>query len=95
MSSVTSRPVTSRSWTNTTPGNGNRGAFEVEAESISYVLCRNQGMSPDVGDKSGRYVAGWGNTDPEAVRRSAEHVQKTVKTILGSGRWRNSEGDQP
>ncbi len=74
--------------------NGNRGAFEVEAESISYVLCRNQGMSPDVGDKSGRYVAGWGNTDPEAVRRSAEHVQKTVKTILGSGRWRNSEGDQ-
>jgi len=71
--------------------NGNRGAFEVEAESISYVLCRNQGMSADVGDKSGRYVAGWGNTDPEAVRRSAEHVQKTVKTILGSGRWRNSE----
>lgn len=71
--------------------NGNRGAMEVEAESIAYVTLRANGMSPEVGGKSSRYVAGWGGTDGEQVRKSAEHVQKTVKGLLGSGRFRNAE----
>ena len=62
---------------------GERRSMEVEADSISYVLCRSNGMTPQVGAKTGRYVAGWGGAGPEAVKASAEVVQKTVKGPAG------------
>ncbi len=69
---------------------GQRGNFEVEADSVAYVLLRTQGMSTKVGAKTGRYVAGWGGSGPEAVKASAEIVQKTVKDLLANNEWRNT-----
>jgi len=69
---------------------GQRGNFEVEADSIAYVLGRTQGFSPAIGSKTGRYVAGWGGSGPEAVKASAEIVQKTVKDLLANNEWQNS-----
>lgn len=68
-----------------------RGAKETEAESVAYVLCRANGMSPQIGDNSGDYIAGWGGTDGEQVRKSAELVQKTVKGLLAGGLFRNAD----
>ena len=65
--------------------------MEVEADSVSYVLLRANGMSPQVGAKTGRYVAGWGGSGPEAVKASAEIVQKTVKDLLATGGFRNAD----
>lgn len=70
---------------------GQRGNMEVEADSVSYVLLRANGMSPQVGAKTGRYVAGWGGSGPEAVKASAEIVQKTVKDLLATGGFRNAD----
>lgn len=70
---------------------GQRGNMEVEADSVSYVLLRANGMSPQVGAKTGRYVAGWGGSRPEAVKASAEIVQKTVKDLLATGGFRNAD----
>jgi antirestriction protein ArdC len=70
---------------------GSRGAMEVEADSVSAVLCRSQGMSTDVIRISSTYVAGWSRDNPDAVKESAQKVSTTVKAILESGTWRNSE----
>lgn len=70
--------------------NGSRGAMEIEAESVSFALCAVNGFNSS--KKASRYVAGWGNTNPERVRQAADTVAKTVKKTLGSGRWRNMEG---
>jgi antirestriction protein ArdC len=64
--------------------NGHRGAMEVEAESFAYVVCRSNGMSPAVGDSSSTYVAGWSQSDPTQIKKSAEAVAKGVKTVLTS-----------
>lgn len=68
--------------------NGRRDAMEIEAESIAHTLCAVNGMDTTRG--SGRYIAHWGDTDPERVKRAAETVGKTVKSILGKGSWRNT-----
>ncbi|MEJ7648204.1 MAG: ArdC-like ssDNA-binding domain-containing protein [Nakamurella sp.] len=68
---------------------GQRGAMEIEAESIASVLCGLNGLRTK--EDFGRYVAGWGSTDPEQVRKSGEVVQKTVKAILASNNFRNLE----
>lgn len=72
--------------------NGQRSSMEVEAESISYVLCRANGMTPNVGTQSKTYVAGWAkrNTDPEIVKNSADKVSKTVKSLLEKNKWKNA-----
>lgn len=70
---------------------GSRGVMEVEADSVSATLCRSQGMSADVVRASSYYVAGWSRDNPDAVKESAQKVSTTVKAILGSGTWRNSE----
>jgi antirestriction protein ArdC len=73
-------------------GVGQRGAMEVEAESIAYVLMRSNGMQAAGGDRSGRYVAGWANVqkdDPTVVQKTGEKVARTVRELLGSRRWRN------
>ncbi|WP_156250921.1 ArdC-like ssDNA-binding domain-containing protein [Pseudactinotalea terrae] len=71
---------------------GQRGRMEVEAESIAYTLCRANGMSTEVGDISGTYVAGWATAaEPDAVKAAAQKVSKTVATLLGEGDWTNAE----
>lgn len=70
---------------------GHRHNFEVEAESIAYVMLRSNGMSPAVGKTSSTYVAGWARRDPEAIKESGENVSKAVKKILESSPWRNVE----
>lgn len=67
--------------------NGSRGAMEIEAESFAFSLSALNGLATQ--GKSGRYVAGWGNTDPERVRKAAETVAKAVKATVQSGRWQN------
>ncbi|WP_251153611.1 ArdC-like ssDNA-binding domain-containing protein [Cellulosimicrobium sp. Marseille-Q4280] len=71
---------------------GGRGQMEVEAESVAYALCRANGMSTQVGDVSGTYVAGWaGPAGSEAVKASANAVAKATRTVLESQPWRNVE----
>lgn len=73
-------------------GGGQRGAMEVEAESIAYVLMRSNGMAAAGGDRSGRYVAGWASVqkdNPEVIQKTGEKVSRTVRELLGSRRWRN------
>lgn len=73
-------------------GVGQRGAMEVEAESIAYVLMRSNGMAAAGGDRSGRYVAGWASIqkdNPEVIQKTGEKVSRTVRELLGSRRWRN------
>ncbi len=73
-------------------GAGQRGAMEVEAESIAYVLMRSNGMQAAGGDRSGRYVAGWATVqkdDPTVIQKTGEKVARTVRELLGARRWRN------
>lgn len=73
---------------------GQRGAMEVEAESIAYVLMRSNGMQAADGDRSGRYVAGWASVqrdDPKVIQKTGEKVTRTVRELLGSRRWRNAK----
>lgn len=75
-----------------TGGSGQRGAMEIEAESIAYVLMRSNGMEAGGGERSGRYVAGWASVqkdDPKVVQRAGEKVTRTVRELLGSRKWRN------
>ncbi|WP_022893252.1 ArdC-like ssDNA-binding domain-containing protein [Agromyces subbeticus] len=73
---------------------GHRGAMEVEAESIAYVLCRSNGMSTKVGEVSATYVAGWSRKEPEHIKESATKVSSVVRELLGNGSWRNAFADQ-
>ena len=68
---------------------GQRSNMEVEAQSISYVLVRANGMSPAMGRSSAPYVAGWGSKDPDALKNSGTAVSKAVKGLLGEHAWRN------
>lgn len=74
-------------------GSGQRGAMEVEAESIAYVLMRSNGMQPTVGSRSGKYIAGWASVqkdDPEAVRHAGERVAKASRELLLGRQWANT-----
>lgn len=68
---------------------GCRGEMEVEAESIAYVVCRANGMSTEINRSSSTYLDSWTRNDKETIKRTAEHVAKTVKTLIGSGKFRN------
>lgn len=72
---------------------GKRPAMEIEAESFAYALCRINGQDP-VG-KSGRYVASWGDTNPEKVKESAEAVANAVKETLAADPWKNAAERTP
>lgn len=77
------------------PG-GQRGRMEIEAESISHVLLRMNGMDPSA--QSGRYAAGWAmaqRDDPEVVKKSAAAVQVAVKRLIGERLWANVPGSGP
>lgn len=75
-----------------TGAGGQRGAMEVEAESIAHVLCRSAGMTTPA-TTSAPYVAGWAQTAaaPDVVAASAKKVSSTVKGLLSTGRWRHLE----
>lgn len=71
---------------------GQRGAMEVEAESISHVLLRLNGMKTP-GDVTGTYVAGWASVqkdNPEVVAKSASIVTTSVKKLFADHNWSNS-----
>lgn len=72
---------------------GHRSEMEVEAEAISYVLCRANGMDIEGAGHHDRYISGWGGVNGAAdkLRDSADTVAKTVKTIISGGGWRNVE----
>lgn len=70
---------------------GRRGVMEVEAESISHVLLRINGMQTP-GEVTGTYVAGWARTqhdDPEVVKNAGETVSRCVRDILTAQSWQN------
>lgn len=69
---------------------GCRGRFEVEAESVAYILGRSQGMAMSDGKLSAQYVAGWSRHDKDALRDSAEAVSKAAKRALESAPFRNT-----
>jgi len=58
-----------------------RGRFEVEAESVAYVVAAAHGL--DASGYTFAYVAGWAGGDPAKVRQAAETVTKAARTILG------------
>jgi len=74
---------------------GQRGAMEVEAESIAYVLCRSNGMSTAAGTESSTYVAGWAKVQKgeETIQKSAESVSKVVAQLLSKNTWQNTKED--
>ena len=77
------------------PG-GQRGRMEIEAESISHVLLRMNGMDPSA--QSSRYAAGWARVqrdEPEVVKKSAAAVQVAVKKLIGERVWANIPGSGP
>lgn len=55
---------------------------EVEAESVSYVVCKVLGL--DCSSYAFPYVAGWasGEKAHEAVLRSGERITKAARTVL-------------
>jgi hypothetical protein len=59
---------------------GDRGRWEVEAESVAYIVMGALGL--DSAKYSFGYVAGWSNGDIEIVRDTAERVMKTARTVL-------------
>lgn len=72
---------------------GQRGAMEVEAESISYVLMRANGMQAASGARSGKYVAGWASVqkdDPKVVEKTAVKITGVIRELLGKGSWQNT-----
>lgn len=75
-----------------TGADGHRGDFELEADSVSYVLLRANGMSPDVGKANAAYVFGWGkkaDKSPEAVRRTGDVVTKAFEKLMTDHNWSN------
>lgn len=67
-----------------------KAQIEVEAESVSYALCRNYGL--DVGDSAFAYLKGWAGNDPKKVQRAVGSVTKglsayytSLEKILGGG----------
>lgn len=73
-----------------TGAGGQRGAMEIEAESIAHVMLRMNGMQPT--ERTSRYVAGWSTVqggDPEAVKNAAAGVQRAVKTLISEHGWQN------
>src|SRR5450759_2301486 len=69
-----------------TPGDGrpdNRGLMELEAESVAFVVCANNGIETD--DYSFGYVTGWiggGDEARDAIKASGARIQRAADQIL-------------
>jgi hypothetical protein len=64
-------------------GASNRALCELEAESVSFIVCAALGI--DSGDYSFGYVAGWSGGGDEAVTRikeSGSRIQTTADRII-------------
>ncbi len=69
---------------------GCRGRFEVEADSVAYVVQRANGVYPGQATKlTAQYVAGWSRHDKDALRESADAVSKASKAILSAVPFRS------
>lgn len=70
-----------------------RGAMEVEAESIGYVLCRSNGMkAEETQGQSGVYVKSWSRgVGEDQIKKSATLVNKVVRDLLGGKSFRNAD----
>ncbi|MBC9927309.1 ImmA/IrrE family metallo-endopeptidase [Leucobacter sp. cx-169] len=75
---------------------GRRGVMEVEAESISHVLTRMNGMQTP-GEATAPYVAGWANVQggDSTVKDAGVRVQKAIKEIVIGRVWANVDGSGP
>lgn len=68
------------------PGDGrpdNRGLMELEAESVAFVVCANNGIETD--DYSFGYVTGWiggGDEARDAIKASGARIQRAADQIL-------------
>lgn len=56
-----------------------QGVYEVEAESVAYVVCGILGV--DTSAVSVGYVTGWSEGDPDLVRELGQRVRGAVNTL--------------
>lgn len=56
-----------------------RGAAELEAESVAYVVCLHFGVNTEV--RSSRYIALW-NGDSKALRASLERIANAARALI-------------
>lgn len=71
---------------------GHRGEMEVEADSLSYLMLRSNGMSPDVGRANAAYNFGWAkhaDRSPKAVRKTGDNIAKAFEKLTTDHNWRN------
>lgn len=57
-----------------------RNVKEIEAESISYVVCQKYGV--ETGDNSFGYLASWSNHDIKEVQASLEAIRKEASSLI-------------
>ena len=55
---------------------------EIEAESVSYVVCQKYGI--ETGDNSFGYLATWGSRDLNEVKASLDTIRKEANTVINS-----------
>lgn len=60
--------------------NQHRGVFEVEAESVAFVVAGALGLETD--EYSFGYVAGWSGGDMALVKKTGERVARASKQVL-------------
>jgi hypothetical protein len=71
---------------------GHRGDMEVEADSISYLMLRANGLSPNVGRANAAYNFGWAkhaDHSPKAVRKTGDTIAKAFEQLTTDHNWRN------
>lgn len=61
-------------------GRPSRDVCEIEAESVAYLLCGNEGL--DSAEYSLGYVAGWASGDHEAIAATAGRVLDTARAVI-------------
>lgn len=74
-----------------TGAGGSRPEMEVEAESLAYVLCRENGMSSDIGKSSFAYLKSWGGKESDMLRKTATNVSTGAKSLFGDYTWKNKQ----
>ena len=55
---------------------------EIEAESVSYVVCQKYGI--ETGDNSFGYLATWGSHDLSEVKASLDTIRKEANTVINA-----------
>ena len=55
---------------------------EIEAESVSYVVCQKYGI--ETGDNSFGYLASWSDHDMKEFRASIDTIRKEANTIINA-----------